>query len=393
VTAEKFPLRTLAALCCLSQAALTIYLPSATAMATAFNTDDARIQLLVASFMLPHAAALPFIGPISDRFGRRPAILGGLLLFLVASFLSMVTPSFELLLFARGLQGVGACAMLNLPRAVVRDRLKSTEAIRALTLMVIGQSSANIMAPVIGGFLHDWFGWQGSFGFATILAALLVIPTLRLPETATGGGAAGNLVRSYTILLSIRRVVCNVLTNAFHSAAFYAYIAAAPAVFMSVLGLSVKEFSLIPLLWGSGYVGTGLVLTNTPLFRADAHRMIIAGNVICLAASGIMAVMSMLGYWHPALMSVPAFFMGMGQAFCMPRNYTIALVAAPVEIAGASSGLIGFAQYIFGTLAALATAAIPHASPTPLALIMLGWTILALLAYLAGGQPGRNDMS
>jgi DHA1 family bicyclomycin/chloramphenicol resistance-like MFS transporter len=383
------PLWTLTALCCLAQSALTVYLPSAPAMALAFETSEARVQLLVASFMLPYAAALPFVGPVSDRFGRRPAILGGVLLFLVASLVSMAATTIEWLFAARALQGIGACAMMVLPRAVARDRATGADLIRAVTLMAIGQSTANIMAPLIGGFLHEWFGWQGSFGFSMLVAAAIVWPVLRLEESAHGGGAAGHMVVSYTILLRIRPVACNVLSNAFHSATFYAYIAAAPTVFMTVLGMSVAQFGVIPLLWGAGYSVMGLVLASW-FAKTDDHRMIMIGNAITLTSAAAMVALSVAGIWNVVLLALPSLFMGVGQAFCMPRNYNLGLTAAPVEIAGATSALYGFAQYGFGSLAALASAAVPHFTPTPIGAIVLFWSVLGLIAYLAGGQPKRS---
>jgi DHA1 family bicyclomycin/chloramphenicol resistance-like MFS transporter len=379
---QLIPVATIMALCFLGQSGLTVYLPAAQIMARTFETSPAQIQLLLTAFMLPYSAVIPFVGPLSDRIGRRPMILGGTALYAAASVLAGISPTLEVMYFARAGQGIGACCMMVLTRAMVRDMGTGPAVARALTYTGMALSLANIIAPVIGYLLLGLMGWQGTFLGEAAAAAVTLVAALRLKETASRGGIAGKLVTSYMTLFTIPPHVGNCLAFAFSSAAYFSWISASPPIFMNQLGITEQQYAFIPMLYGAGFFFTGLIATR--LFsRTSDHTIIMAGNTVQLAGAVAMLFFAATGLHHPVLIAAPSIAIGIGNGLCLPRHMNVALTAAPVEIAGAASAVLMFSQYVIGTLASIIAAATQHTSVVALGLGQVAWLGLGLAAYLA----------
>jgi DHA1 family bicyclomycin/chloramphenicol resistance-like MFS transporter len=375
------PVFTIMALCFLGQSALTIYLPAAPTMTQVFNSTPGRVQLLITAFMTAYALFLPFLGPLSDRLGRRPMILGGAVLFALASLLAAAAPGIEVMYAARALQGIGACCCMVLPRAMIRDLGTGPAASRALTYTGIALTLANIIAPTIGSFLYGWFGWQGSFLFEAVAAAATFAAAWRLPETATGGGVAGKMVASYLKLFTIREHVANSLSFALTSAGYFVWISASPAVFITTLGMSEREYAMVPMFYGIGFLTSGMFAARR-LSRVPHNPVIMTGILLNIGAALTMTAMVLGGVTWPALLASPILVVGFGNGLCLPRNMNVALVSAPVEIAGAASAMLMFSQYVIGNLATIIGSLMPYDSLLPLALTQVTWLTLGLLAYL-----------
>jgi DHA1 family bicyclomycin/chloramphenicol resistance-like MFS transporter len=381
VAERRIPVATIMALCFLGQSALTIYLPAAPTMAQVFNTTPGRVQLLITAFMTAYALFLPFLGPLSDRLGRRPMILGGAVLFAAASLLAAASPTIEIMYGARALQGIGACCCMVLPRAMIRDLGTGPAASRALTYTGIALTLANIIAPTIGSFLYGWFGWQGSFLFEAVAAMGTFAAAWRLPETATGGGVAGKIVASYLTLFTIRQHVAHSLSFALTSAAYFVWISASPAVFITSLGMTEREYALVPMLWGVGFLASGMIAAR--LLSRVAHGPVIAiGMAFNIGGALLMVGLVLAGVQSAVLLAAPIAVVGFGNGLCLPRSMNVALISAPVEIAGAASAMLMFSQYVIGNLATIFGSLMPYDTLLPLALTQLAWLTLGVLAYL-----------
>ena len=153
--------------------ALTIHVQSVPAIAADLATGYTSAQLTVSVYLLTFATAQLFVGPLSDKIGRRPVLLGGLVLMGVAAVAATFAPSIEVLVAARILQALGACATLVVPRAVVQDIYAGSEAARIMALVAMLQSIAPLTAPIIGGVLDTLLGWRAIFGFLAIYAGVL----------------------------------------------------------------------------------------------------------------------------------------------------------------------------------------------------------------------------
>src|SRR5690606_20851902 len=158
----------LIAVTALGPMALNIFIPAMPGMTAVFGVDYGTIQLTLTLYLVGLAVAQLFMGPLSDRFGRRPVLLGGIGLFLAGSLAAALAPSIEALIVARIVQAVGGCAGIVLGRAIVRDthsREASASMIGYITMVMV---VAPMLAPLIGGYLDSWFGWRATF--ITVLA-------------------------------------------------------------------------------------------------------------------------------------------------------------------------------------------------------------------------------
>src|SRR3954466_9575961 len=161
-----------------------VIIPELPAMATDLGMSISAAQLTITLYLIGLAVGQLVYGPISDRFGRRPVVLVGLLMFTVASMVTVLAPSATILIGARIMQSIGGCAGLVLGRAAVRDGATSDKAAAQLALLTLVMLLVPAIAPAVGGFITAWYGWHASFVLLSLIGALTLLACLlRLPET------------------------------------------------------------------------------------------------------------------------------------------------------------------------------------------------------------------
>ena len=234
--------------------ALTIHVQSVPAVARDLGSSYTSAQLTVSLFLLTFASAQLFIGPLSDKIGRRPVIFGGLILMGIASIGATVAPSIEMLIAARILQALGGCAALVVPRAVVQDMYSGAEAARMMALVAMIQSTAPMLAPIIGGLLDTLLGWRSIFGFLAVVSGILgVWSVLALTETRpleTDGSSVRwrEIFARYGRLLSSRVYIGYTLAFAAGTSGFFGFLAVGPALVIGKMGLAPLMFSILLML-------------------------------------------------------------------------------------------------------------------------------------------------
>src|SRR5438094_995152 len=174
----------LGALIAVAPLAMDIYLASMPSMTRALSATPGEVQLTLSLYMYGWGATQIFVGPLADRFGRRPALIAGLALFVGASAVCAASRTIETLIAARVVQAVGMAAVAVVPRAIVRDLYSGDRAARMLSLMGVVLGIAPIVAPILGSHLHVWLGWQANFVFVAAYGILLLAWVgYSLPET------------------------------------------------------------------------------------------------------------------------------------------------------------------------------------------------------------------
>ncbi|MEO7728331.1 MAG: multidrug effflux MFS transporter, partial [Burkholderiales bacterium] len=238
----------LAGLATLGPFAIDTYMPSFPAMGRALGTTTLEIQQTLFAYMLPFAFMMLFHGALTDSFGRRPVILTGLLVFAAASIGCALAQTLPQLLVCRALQGMSSGTGMVAGRAMIRDIYSGHQAQRVMAMVTMTFGLAPAVAPVIGGWLEIAFGWRATFVFLCLFAALLYLSCYyRLaeslpPEKRQPFSAKPLLVNYFKLLGSVRfGLLSSVL--AFNFAAFFLYIASAPAVIYQLLGLGENEFA------------------------------------------------------------------------------------------------------------------------------------------------------
>lgn len=376
-------LATLILLAGLAALVMNIFLPSLPAMADYFGTDYRVMQLSVSLFLAVNAVLQLFIGPISDRYGRRNVLLATIVLFLFATVGAMLAPTAEVFLVFRMLQAFVVSGMV-LSRAVVRDMVPQDEAASMIGYVTMGMALVPMVAPMLGGVLEQTFGWQSNFAFMLVCGvAVLVLVWADLGETSVPRHLRlAEQIREYPGLLVSRRFWGYCLAAALASGAFFAYLGGAPFVGSVVFNLSPAELGLM---FGAPAVGyaSGNFLSGRYSRRFGVNAMVLVGSLITFAGMFVLFLIDMAG-----LLTAPLFFgffvtVGLGNGLVMP-NATAGMLSVRPLMAGTASGLGGAIMIGGGAgLSALAgVLLVPGSGATPLLAIMLSTSLGAVLAIV-----------
>lgn len=375
-----------------SALSMNIFLPSLPAMARHFDTDYGVMQLAVSLYLVATALLQLVIGPLSDRYGRRPVMLSCFAVFLAGTLGAVFAPNVGLLLACRLLQGFSAAGMV-LARAVVRDTVGADEAASRIGYITMGMALVPMVGPMIGGLLDEAFGWQSTFwltlGFGAVATAII---WLDLGET--NWRRSPSFVaqfKAYPELLASRRFWGYSLTAAFTSGAFFAFLGGGPFVSTEILGMSPSEYGFYFALISIGYM-LGNFLSGRFSGRFGINRMMLAGTVIAVVGMSFSLVMFAAGIHQPISLFGPAFFTGMGNGMVLP-NANAGMVSVRPHLAGSASGLGGALQIGGGAIMAVLAGAwlTVESGPYPLLWVMVISSFAATVATLYVIRVDRID--
>ncbi len=361
--------------------AMNVFLPSLPGMARYFGTDFATMQLAVSLYLAATAVLQLFIGPASDRFGRRPVMIACAIVFLAGTIACLYAPNIETFLACRVLQAF-ASAGLVISRAVVRDTVGTAEAASRIGYITMGMSVVPMVSPVIGGVLDELYGWQATFllilAFGVISLAVVHIDLVETNRSTSISLAAQ--FRSYPELLGSRRFWGYAMTASLSSGAFFAFLGGGPFVATEMLGLSPSGYGLYFGIISIGYM-LGNFISGRYSRRFGINRMMLMGNVVASFGMALAIVLFAAGLSHPLSLFGPVFFTGMGNGMTLP-NANAGMVSVRPQLAGSASGLGGTMQIGGGAvLATLAGALLNEQSgPMPLLWIMLLCSLGGLLS-------------
>ena len=254
---------------------MSIYTPVMPSVGASLGAGADSVKLTLTTYMLGFAVGQLFYGPLSDRFGRRPVLLGGLIFFTVATFACSFASSIGGLIGLRILQGLGAASGSVIGRAMTRDAYTFQEMPLVMSWISLGQNIAPSLAPTLGGFLGEWASWRATFWFVGGFGTLLLAITLfGLPETNRHRSDRlhlGSLLRGSGEMLRDRQFLGNVLTLGFAFAINFGMLAGVPFILQDHLGFSPQEFGLIVLLSVGGFTA-GTFVNNRLVGRVRADR-------------------------------------------------------------------------------------------------------------------------
>lgn len=382
-SADRSPptLATLVLLSGLSALSMNLFLPSLPFMAEYFRADYKIMQLSIALYLLVNAVLQIVIGPIADKAGRRPVLLWGLALFLLATLGCIYAPNVETFLTFRMAQAVIVVGIV-LSRAAVRDMYDQDQAASMIGYVTMGMAVVPMIGPAIGGILEESFGWKANFWLPFGLAALaLGLTYLDFGETAAKSGKTLlQQFREYPELLRSPRFWGYSLSSAFSSGAFFAYLGGAPFIGSELFGLTAAQVGIY---FGAPAVGYffGNFISGRFSVRFGVNRMVRWGcwlNAIGVALSAGLflldqgSALSFFGFMT---------FVGLGNGMSIPNATAGALSVRP-HLAATASGLSGAIMLGGGAaLSALAGALLTHETGAmPLLWLMLATSALAIIA-------------
>jgi DHA1 family bicyclomycin/chloramphenicol resistance-like MFS transporter len=361
---------------------MDMYLPSLPDIARVLQAPTARVQLTISSYLIGFAVGQVIYGPLSDRYGRRPVLLGALILYATATLVCAATQSIDTLIAARFVQAIGGSGSIVLARAMVRDLYSGVRAGRELSLMGSIMGFAPIMAPMIGGILQTAFGWRASFillgGIAVI--ALIVVGRL-LPETlhrrASEPLSLSFLLRNYGAVLRHRGFLAYLGIITVTYAGLFAWVAGGSVVLQGVYGLSAFAFGFTFAIGAAGYV-VGTMIAARRVLRLGLDRTI--GLGVVLVAAGGLAVAAVVAAGIPNavwLVAAMALYLA-GLGLSMPQAMAGALTPFP-DRAGTASSLMGFVQQTVAAIVAAVVGAYLGRSAWPVAGVV---AVMGCLAFL-----------
>lgn len=337
------------------------YLPAFHALATEFAVSQLAVQQTLSIYMFAYAFMMLWHGALSDALGRKPIVIGGLLIYALATLGCAIAGNIETLWLFRGLQGTCAGAGLVIGRAIIRDRFQGAEAQRLMSQITLVFGLAPALAPVIGGVLLNTLGWRAIFWFMFLAACLLaVLCSRQLPETlplsARQSLKPRQLWRNYIAVLGQASFLLLACIPALNFAAFFIYIASAPAFLIDLLGVSSYGFAwlFVPMIGG---VMVGAFVSGRLAGRFGPRQTIGVGYAIIFTGVAVNLLVAWLGFTVIALNVLPIMIFTMGSSIVMPSATLLLLDLFPT-MRGLASSLQGFvhfglAAFVAGTIAPL----------------------------------------
>lgn len=279
----------LIAISALNPLSVNIIVPALTSMAEGLDTDFATVQLTLSSYLFAAAIGQLVHGPLSDKYGRRPIVLFGVAVYVLASILCVVATSIWIVILGRILQGIGAAAGFALGRAIVRDLYEREKAASMLGYITMGFSTVPMVTPLIGGLISDHLGWRLIFVFIAIVSLLVLVSVwIALPETRrpmAEGQTRPGFFQSFRILTKIPAFWAYTLNLGFMVATFFIFLGGTPFVAITLMGMTGTEFGIYFAFVPVGFF-LGNWLTAGLAVRLGIGAMIRTGNFLALIGGG-----------------------------------------------------------------------------------------------------------
>ena len=359
---------------------INLFLPSLPVMAEEFGTSYAIMQFAVTGYLALSGFVQLGIGPVSDRFGRRPVMIGALILFTLAGIGAATAETLTGFFIFRMLQASSVVGFV-VSRAAIRDMVGREQAASMIGYVTMGMAMAPMIAPTVGGMLGDAFGWRSNFhALALVGAVVLVICWFDQGETNhQRSGSFREQAQAYPALLRSRRFWGYAMTMMFAAGTFFAFLGGAPFVGSVVYGLSATEVGMYLAITPLGYA-TGNGLSGRFSVRVGLYRMMTTGALITLFGMLLALLVVSAGVQHPLGFFLFTFTIGLGNGIILPSANAGMLDVRP-ELAGSAAGL-GGALTTFGgaALSAFAIFTLSEASGVyPLIFCILGSSTMCFI--------------
>jgi DHA1 family bicyclomycin/chloramphenicol resistance-like MFS transporter len=361
-----------------------MYVPAFPALTESFGTEIGLVTLTLSLYLWAFAFSQLIYGPLSDRYGRKPALLAGLTLYVVTSIACALAPNIETLIVARFFQAIGACAGQVIGRAIIRDLHDGTAATKMLAYITVLMGATSMISPVSGGYLSVWLGWRAIFWFLTaygIVFTLIIALGWKESNKNLDRNAIqpARTLRTFGSLLRDRVFTSYTISLSFFFAALFTYISSGPFVFIGVFGLEPQQFGLVFTAIASVFITSSMIMGRIS-HRVNVDR-IYARAIVAAAFGGIlMGIVSVSAYANIYTIVASFMIVTFSFGFMMPVSFSSAL-APHAKIAGSASSLMGFLNSMFGAFAGALIGVLFNDTAGPTGIMIGVYCFLGMASY------------
>lgn len=376
----------LAATSALGPASMQILLPAIPVIRDSFAVSNEVAQLTLSLSMLAIALGTLVYGPMSDKYGRKPVMLAGLIVTLFGSVLCYFSHSIEMLILSRFVQAFGGAVGLVLARAIVRDVYGAQEAARVIATLVMVMVVVPMLSPALGGELMLLFGWESVFVVIAIMTFVMALfLSSKLPETLIEPvpfQGVGSMLTNYLRLFRSRVFCGYAFCVTFVSVVFFSFISAAPEIMVSVLHRPPNEYGYYFIMVPAGFMAGNYVARYFG-HSYSINQLIGLGASIAAVGIVLTIVLQLAGLKQPIALFAPVALAIFGNGITLPNAQAAAINEFP-KFAGSASGLTGFLQMAFSAVAAQLVAVIYNGTVYPLLVLMLAASLASLFSFRFG---------
>ena len=354
--------------------AMTLCLPSMQEWGAIFSTRQADVQLTFSGYVVAYGALQLVYGPLSDRHGRKPILMLGLVVAGLASVMAALATDITQLTAARVLQGAGSAASMVVSRSMVQDLFAGPQRTRVMAYIGMALGMCPPLATLIGGQVHVRFGWQTNFVLLAVLAAVLLVAAwLGLPRSAKPAPAEGHWLRAmlsaYARLLREPRFLLYVAILAATTATFYAFLAGAPIV-LKGYGIGPDGIGWFIMAVPVSYI-LGNFMTSRLIAQAGESRVMAWGQALTLGGLVVMLALGLGGVQTALAVALPLLLLGLGHGLLNPPALAGTVGVVPA-LAGSAAAVAGLMQQLTGATGGYLVGLVPHQGA-----VNLGWMMLA----------------
>jgi DHA1 family bicyclomycin/chloramphenicol resistance-like MFS transporter len=369
----------LGALTMLPPLSIDVSLPGLPVIARALGASSAAMQQSLSVFVFAFGAGQLVLGPLSDRYGRRPVLIAGLAVFTLAGLACTFASNAGMLLAARFVQGLGACAGTMSARAIVRDVAPTRDRATALQAYVSAVTTiAPIVAPLLGTLILAWLGWRALYGTLVVAGAAMIVAVLvRLPETAPG--VARGVRAAYSRVLRLPRTVPLVALVGFGFGAYFTLIAGSAFALVAQMHVATGPYAVAFALNACALLA-GAFTTARLARLAGAERVFAAGVALLVVAAALACVLDVFAPSPAGFVATFAFF-AFAYGIANPSAYAAGLADAGAD-AGVASGLLGASQMMGGAVASAIASALPLPPSAGIGITVCVLSLASALAYV-----------
>ena len=362
--------------------AMTLCLPSMQEWGGIFSTHQADVQLTFSGYVVAYGALQLVYGPLSDRHGRKPILILGLVVAGLASVMAALATDITQLTAARVLQGAGSAASMVVGRSMVQDLFAGPQRTRVMAYIGMAMGMCPPLATLIGGQIHVRLGWQTNFVVLAVLALLLLVAAwLGLPRVAKPPPADGHWLRAmfsaYARLLREPRFLLYVAILAATTATFYAFLAGAPIV-LKGYGIGPDGIGWFIMAVPVSYI-LGNYMTSRLIAKAGESRVMAWGQALTLGGLVVMLALGLGGMQTALAVALPLLLLGLGHGLLNPPALAGTVSVLPA-LAGSGAAVAGLMQQLTGATGGYLVGLVPHEGAVNLGWMMLGFALTGAMA-------------